>query len=127
MNQIMARLPFTRQKLHIDDTGTMYVIDTPGGISIQWYHSTGIMVLQYTKPDNTSTRGLCGQCVSQHWVSVINNINKSPLYSLLFIVYYSLSRLFKRLFSSPDIMYSVVFKLHERMNALLACVAMFQY
>lgn len=62
VNQITARLPFTRQKLHIDDTGTMYIIDTPGGISIQWYHSTGIMVVQYTTPDNTSTRGLCGCC-----------------------------------------------------------------
>nr|XP_055029604.1 otogelin-like protein isoform X1 [Misgurnus anguillicaudatus] len=62
VNQITARLPFTRQNFHIDDTGTMYVIDTPGGISIRWYHSTGIMVLQYTAPGNTSTRGLCGCC-----------------------------------------------------------------
>ncbi len=64
MNQITARLPLTRQNLHIDDTGTMYNINTPGGINIKWYHSTGIMVLQYTAPDNTSTRGLCGQCES---------------------------------------------------------------
>lgn len=64
VNQIMARLPLTRQNFHIDDTGTMYIIDTPGGINIKWYHSTGIMVLQYTAPDNTSTRGLCGQCVA---------------------------------------------------------------
>lgn len=64
VNQITARLPLTRQNFHIDDTGTMYIIDTPGGINIKWYHSTGIMVLQYTAPDNTSTRGLCGQCVS---------------------------------------------------------------
>lgn len=63
VNQITARLPLTRQNLHIDDTGTMYIINTPGGINIKWYHSTGIMVLQYTAPDNTSTRGLCGQCV----------------------------------------------------------------
>ncbi|KAF5892797.1 otogelin-like protein, partial [Clarias magur] len=62
VNQITARLPFTRLNLHIDDTGTMYIIHTPGGISIQWYHSTGIMVLQYGTPDNTSTRGLCGCC-----------------------------------------------------------------
>ncbi|TSL75303.1 Otogelin-like protein [Bagarius yarrelli] len=62
VNQITARLPFTRLNLHIDDTGTMYSIHTPSGISIQWYHSTGIMVLQYGAPDNTSTRGLCGCC-----------------------------------------------------------------
>ncbi|XP_059362862.1 otogelin-like protein [Carassius carassius] len=62
VNQITARLPLTRQNLNIDDTGTMYIINTPGGINIKWYHSTGIMVLQYTAPDNTSTRGLCGCC-----------------------------------------------------------------
>lgn len=63
VNFINARLPFTRQKLHIDDTGTMYVIHTPGGVSIQWYHSTGIMVLQYSGRPNTTTgtRGLCGK------------------------------------------------------------------
>ncbi|KPP78948.1 otogelin-like protein-like, partial [Scleropages formosus] len=64
INFINARLPFTRQNLHIDDTGTMYVIRTPGGVSIQWYHSTGIMVLQYNAPSNATsrTRGLCGCC-----------------------------------------------------------------
>ncbi|RXM32776.1 Otogelin-like protein [Acipenser ruthenus] len=64
VNFINARLPFTRQSLHIDDTGTMYVINTPGGVSIQWYHSTGIIVLQYSPPYNTTsgTRGLCGCC-----------------------------------------------------------------
>lgn len=63
VNQRTARLPFTRHSLHIDDTGTMYVVQTPGGVSLQWYHSTGIMVLQYTAPHNTTTptRGLCGE------------------------------------------------------------------
>ncbi|KAG7271060.1 hypothetical protein CRUP_037959 [Coryphaenoides rupestris] len=34
---------------------------TPGGVNIQWYHSTGIMVLQYTAHGNETghTRGLC--------------------------------------------------------------------
>nr|XP_015208412.1 PREDICTED: otogelin-like protein [Lepisosteus oculatus] len=64
VNFINARLPFSRQNLHIDDTGTMYLINTPGGVSIQWYHSTGIMVLQYSPPFNTTggTQGLCGCC-----------------------------------------------------------------
>ena len=63
VNHIAARLPFSRQSLYVDDTGSMYVIQTPGGVSIQWYHSTGIMVLQYTAPSNASTptRGLCGE------------------------------------------------------------------
>ncbi|KAJ8332435.1 hypothetical protein SKAU_G00426080 [Synaphobranchus kaupii] len=42
----------------------MYIIHTPGGMSIQWYHSTGIIVLQYstTNTSASSTRGLCGCC-----------------------------------------------------------------
>lgn len=41
----------------------MYLIQTPGGVSLQWYHSTGIMVLQYLTTYNASvpTRGLCGE------------------------------------------------------------------
>ncbi|XP_026031824.1 otogelin-like protein isoform X3 [Astatotilapia calliptera] len=64
VNYRPARLPFSRQSLYVEDTGSMYLIHTPGGISIQWYHSTGIMVLQYIAPNNTSvpTRGLCGCC-----------------------------------------------------------------
>ncbi|CAB1323133.1 unnamed protein product [Coregonus sp. 'balchen'] len=64
VNHIKARLPFSRQTLSVEDTGSMYLITTPGGVNIQWYHSTGIMVLQYTAPSNTSapTRGLCGCC-----------------------------------------------------------------
>nr|XP_046216632.1 otogelin-like protein [Oncorhynchus gorbuscha] len=61
VNHIKARLPFSRQALSVEDTGSMYLITTPEGVNIQWYHSTGIMVLQYTAPSNTSapTRGLC--------------------------------------------------------------------
>ncbi|KAJ8003132.1 hypothetical protein DPEC_G00166200 [Dallia pectoralis] len=64
VNHIKARLPFSRQALAVEDTGSMYRITTPGGVNIQWYHSTGIMVLQYSAPSNTSapTRGLCGCC-----------------------------------------------------------------
>ncbi|KAK6320140.1 hypothetical protein J4Q44_G00092470 [Coregonus suidteri] len=64
VNHIKARLPFSRQALSVEDTGSMYLITTPGGVNIQWYHSTGIMVLQYTATSNTSapTRGLCGCC-----------------------------------------------------------------
>uniref|UniRef100_A0A667Z3U8 Otogelin like n=1 Tax=Myripristis murdjan TaxID=586833 RepID=A0A667Z3U8_9TELE len=64
VNYRSARLPFSRQSLYVDDTGSMYLIHTPGGVNIQWYHSTGIMVLQYTAIHNASapTRGLCGCC-----------------------------------------------------------------
>uniref|UniRef100_A0A3B4UGN6 Otogelin like n=1 Tax=Seriola dumerili TaxID=41447 RepID=A0A3B4UGN6_SERDU len=64
MNYRPVRLPFSHHSLYVEDTGSMYLIHTPGGVSMQWYHSTGIMVLQYITPHNASvpTRGLCGCC-----------------------------------------------------------------
>ncbi|KAK1887791.1 Otogelin-like protein [Dissostichus eleginoides] len=61
VNYRPARLPFSRHALYVEDTGSMYLIHTPGGVSVQWYHSTGIMVLQYIATHNASvpTRGLC--------------------------------------------------------------------
>ncbi|PWA14289.1 hypothetical protein CCH79_00012260 [Gambusia affinis] len=64
VNYRAAKLPFSRHSLYVEDTGSMYLIHTPGSISIQWYHSTGIMVLQYNAPSHAfvPTRGLCGCC-----------------------------------------------------------------
>lgn len=62
VNYRPVRLPFSRHSLYVEDTGSMYLIQTPAGVSIQWYHSTGIMVLQYITTYNASvpTQGLCG-------------------------------------------------------------------
>ncbi|CAB1422352.1 unnamed protein product, partial [Pleuronectes platessa] len=48
VNYRPVKLPFSRHSLYVEDTGSMYLIHSPGGVSIQWYHSTGIMVLQYS-------------------------------------------------------------------------------
>lgn len=68
VNYRPVRLPFSRHSLYVEDTGSMYLIHTPGGVSIQWYHSTGIMVLQYITTYNSSvpTRGLCGESPHTH-------------------------------------------------------------
>lgn len=68
VNYRPARLPFSRPSLYVEDTGSMYLIQTPGGVSIQWYHSTGIVVLQYITTYNASvpTRGLCGESARTH-------------------------------------------------------------
>ncbi|RVE71881.1 hypothetical protein OJAV_G00056360 [Oryzias javanicus] len=64
VNYRPVKLPFSRHSVYVEDTGSMYLINTPGRVSIQWYHSTGIMVLQYLAPTYASvpTRGLCGCC-----------------------------------------------------------------
>uniref|UniRef100_A0A6Q2ZQM3 Otogelin n=1 Tax=Esox lucius TaxID=8010 RepID=A0A6Q2ZQM3_ESOLU len=45
------------------DTGNMYLIRTPAGLSLQWFHSTGMMVIETESYDNKlPTMGLCGHC-----------------------------------------------------------------
>ncbi|GCB69420.1 hypothetical protein scyTo_0005469 [Scyliorhinus torazame] len=61
VNSRPARLPFTKLGFHIQDTGAMYLITTPAGVTIQWYRSTGIIVLEFGLPSNRTmgTKGLC--------------------------------------------------------------------
>lgn len=43
------------------DTGNMYLIRTSAGLKIQWFHSTGMMVIETeTRANKASTMGLCG-------------------------------------------------------------------
>ncbi|MEE6480233.1 hypothetical protein FKM82_012502 [Ascaphus truei] len=64
VNSVIQPLPFSKQGLCIQDTGAMYVINTPAGISIKWTHVTGIIDIQYGLYSNLSTKteGLCGIC-----------------------------------------------------------------
>lgn len=63
MNSVIQSLPFSKHGLCIQDTGAMYVINTPAGINIKWAHVTGIIDIQYGFHSNTSskTEGLCGE------------------------------------------------------------------
>ncbi|KAG8439516.1 hypothetical protein GDO86_005641, partial [Hymenochirus boettgeri] len=64
VNTVSQPLPFAKQGLCIQDTGAMYVINTPAGINIKWAHVTGIIDIQYGLHSNltTKTEGLCGIC-----------------------------------------------------------------
>ncbi|XP_032077067.1 otogelin-like protein [Thamnophis elegans] len=64
VNSIIQPLPFLQDGVCIQDTGAMYVINTPAGINIKWAHVTGIMDIQYGFNSNVSTKteGLCGVC-----------------------------------------------------------------
>ncbi|NWU28455.1 OTOGL protein, partial [Dyaphorophyia castanea] len=64
VDSVMQPLPFSKEGLSIQDTGAMYVVRTPAGISIKWAHVTGIIDIQYGSHSNTSrkTEGLCGVC-----------------------------------------------------------------
>ncbi|XP_030305381.1 otogelin-like protein [Calypte anna] len=64
VDSVIPSLPFSKEGLSIQDTGAMYVINTPTGISIRWAHVTGIIDIQYALHSNASvkTEGLCGVC-----------------------------------------------------------------
>ncbi|XP_029858738.1 otogelin-like protein isoform X9 [Aquila chrysaetos chrysaetos] len=64
VDSVIQSLPFSKEGLSIQDTGAMYVINSPAGISIKWAHVTGIIDIQYGLHSNTSmkTEGLCGVC-----------------------------------------------------------------
>uniref|UniRef100_A0A4W3IMB4 Otogelin n=1 Tax=Callorhinchus milii TaxID=7868 RepID=A0A4W3IMB4_CALMI len=63
VNSRYGYTPFRRFDFEIVDTGSMYTILTPAGVSIQWFHSTGIMVIETGTPNKKlTTVGLCGYC-----------------------------------------------------------------
>uniref|UniRef100_F7G035 Otogelin like n=1 Tax=Ornithorhynchus anatinus TaxID=9258 RepID=F7G035_ORNAN len=64
VDSALQSLPFSKHGLWIRDTGAMYVIGTPSGLSIKWAHVTGLLDIQYGLQFNVSTKteGLCGFC-----------------------------------------------------------------
>ncbi|XP_053799519.1 otogelin-like protein [Vidua chalybeata] len=64
VDSVIQSLPFSKEGLSIQDTGAMYVVNTPAGISIKWAHVTGIIDIQYGLYSNSTrkTEGLCGVC-----------------------------------------------------------------
>ncbi|KAL2088517.1 hypothetical protein ACEWY4_015416 [Coilia grayii] len=63
VNSRYAKPRFKKYGFEILDTGNMYFIRTPTGLKIQWFHSTGMMVLETdTYNKKLPTMGLCGCC-----------------------------------------------------------------
>lgn len=85
MDSVIQPLPFSRHGLCIQDTGAMYVINTPAGINIKWAHVTGIIDIQYGFHSNTSTKteGLCGENVFQIFICFV-------CFSYIFLIFFYL-------------------------------------
>ncbi|XP_053473113.1 otogelin [Ictalurus furcatus] len=63
VNSRYAKPRLKKYGFEILDTGIMYLIWTPAGLKIQWFHSTGMMVIETeTYANKVSTMGLCGCC-----------------------------------------------------------------
>lgn len=45
----------------IEDTGFMYLIKTPTNTKIQWFHNTGMMIIEHNATSDQKTMGLCGK------------------------------------------------------------------
>uniref|UniRef100_F6PH42 Otogelin n=1 Tax=Monodelphis domestica TaxID=13616 RepID=F6PH42_MONDO len=54
--------PISQHGFKIEDTGNMYVIRTPSQIQIQWFHSSGLMIVESRKTEESVGGGLCGIC-----------------------------------------------------------------
>ncbi|NWU76356.1 OTOG protein, partial [Onychorhynchus coronatus] len=46
----------------VEDSGFKYAVETPSKIRIQWFHSTGVMIIEFNSSREPSTLGLCGFC-----------------------------------------------------------------
>ncbi|KAJ8340070.1 hypothetical protein SKAU_G00347030 [Synaphobranchus kaupii] len=63
VNSRYAKPRFRKYGYEVLDTGNMYLIRTPAGLKIQWFHSTGMLVIETDGYGNKlSTMGLCGCC-----------------------------------------------------------------
>ncbi|XP_052458890.1 otogelin-like [Carassius gibelio] len=63
VNSRYTKPRFKKFGFEILDTGNMYLIRSPAGLKIQWFHSTGMMVIEMDSYNNRlPTVGLCGSC-----------------------------------------------------------------
>ncbi|XP_029281180.1 LOW QUALITY PROTEIN: otogelin [Cottoperca gobio] len=63
VNSRYAKPRYKKFGFEIYDTGNMYLIRSPAGLKLQWYHSTGMMVIDTDRSRNKlNTMGLCGFC-----------------------------------------------------------------
>nr|XP_061811172.1 otogelin-like [Nerophis lumbriciformis] len=65
VNSRYAKPRFKKFGFEVYDTGNMYLIRSPAGLKLQWYHSTGMMVIDSDSPSSGKTLptiGLCGFC-----------------------------------------------------------------
>ncbi|NXD76185.1 OTOG protein, partial [Halcyon senegalensis] len=46
----------------IEDSGFKYAVETPTKIRIQWFHSTGVMIIEFNRTREPRALGLCGFC-----------------------------------------------------------------
>ncbi|NXI66764.1 OTOG protein, partial [Anseranas semipalmata] len=46
----------------VEDSGFKYAVETPTKIRIQWFHNTGVMIIEFNATREPKALGLCGLC-----------------------------------------------------------------
>ncbi|KAF1666831.1 Otogelin, partial [Aptenodytes patagonicus] len=46
----------------VEDSGFKYAVETPTKIRIQWFHNTGVMIIEFNSTRESRAWGLCGFC-----------------------------------------------------------------
>ncbi|KAM6133318.1 otogelin [Phoenicopterus ruber ruber] len=46
----------------VEDSGFKYAVETPTKIRIQWFHNTGVMIIEFNNTREPRALGLCGFC-----------------------------------------------------------------
>uniref|UniRef100_A0A8C6NF68 Uncharacterized protein n=1 Tax=Melopsittacus undulatus TaxID=13146 RepID=A0A8C6NF68_MELUD len=46
----------------VEDSGLKYAVETPTKIRIQWFHNTGVMIIEFNSTREPRALGLCGVC-----------------------------------------------------------------
>eukprot|EP00076_Gallus_gallus_P021224 XP_015142139.1 otogelin isoform X2 [Gallus gallus] len=46
----------------VEDSGYKYAVETPTKIKIQWFHNTGVMIIEFNTTREPKALGLCGFC-----------------------------------------------------------------
>ncbi|NWT14914.1 OTOG protein, partial [Vireo altiloquus] len=46
----------------VEDSGFKYAVETPTKIRIQWFHDTGVMIIEFNSTREPRALGLCGVC-----------------------------------------------------------------
>ncbi|KAM8894367.1 otogelin isoform 2-T2 [Spinachia spinachia] len=63
VNSRYAKPRFKKFGFEVYDTGNMYLIRSPAGLKLQWYHSTGMLVIDTdSSGSKLHAMGLCGFC-----------------------------------------------------------------
>ncbi|KFO10673.1 Otogelin, partial [Balearica regulorum gibbericeps] len=62
VNSRFAWPPVRKYGYKVEDSGFKYAVETPTKMRIQWFHNTGVMIIEFNSTREPRALGLCGFC-----------------------------------------------------------------